>query len=413
MSDPGLGRLLGALLTLLLPACAQAHLPELFGRDYVLAPVGQAAAPAPVSGSSPADIARLEAAVTRLRDSHGPYDAAITDPLTQLATLRARGRNPVAALRDLEEAIHLLRVNNGLLHPVQLPLLRQLSEVYARIGDVSSSVLALRYGYRIHGMGDRPLDDEGLADSLAYFRAVRNRFIDPVNPISDTLFVQGYDDNESLYQRLRDDGSVDPEVLRAVALSQLHNLYILLGTDLTQAEGIFVGNDARRERLITMQNLALGKGLEIVDVLMEATDEGDAMLRAQLILERANWLQWNGKWRRARNEYRALMAELPDSPEGAALRERLASPAVLPEDSALWDYLQRPEIPVRLVANASFRVSARGEAKRVEIEAIDETQQDMGALLRRMLKDSHFRPALAPDGPTDAFASPQRYLVID
>lgn len=402
-----------ALCLALLPGLASAHLPELFGRDYVLERVGAQAAEPPVQQPSRQDEARLQAELARIRGQRGTYDAALADPLIQLANLQARGSNPVASIRNLEEAIHLLRVNNGLLHPVQLPLLRQLSGVQARIGDVSSSVYSLRYGARVHGMGLRPLSEEGLADSLAYFRAARNRFIDPVNPLSDTLFLQGYEDNDVLLLRLMEDDSTPFPVLSAVAISHLYNLYILLGTDLTQAEGIFTGNDARRERLLTMQKLALGKGTKILDTLLGAVGDSDPLLRAELLLKRANWLQWNGKWRRARTDYRALMGALPQSEAAQALRRRLSSPVVLPEDPALWTYLQEPEVPVRVVARASYKVTARGEARRVEVEADDEALQEIAGQLRRMLRDSHFRPALDAQGPIEGFVTGRRYRVID
>src|SRR6056297_1343051 len=97
-----------AWLLLLASGAAQGHLPELFGRDYLRVPDAPAQSPPPATApDSEAELEKLEKELESLRGNRGAYDASLADPLLQLARLQATGRNPVAAIRHLEEALHL------------------------------------------------------------------------------------------------------------------------------------------------------------------------------------------------------------------------------------------------------------------------------------------------------------------
>ena len=399
-------------------AQAGAHLPELYGRDYVLEPA-PAAVPAPGTGDDALDRARkldaLEADLAEQVARAGPYAAQLTDPLLQVGALRADTGNAVAALRHYEQALHVLRVNNGLLHPAQLPLLRTLADLYRRIGDWRSGQLAWRYAYRIHGMGEMAVTDETLADALAYFTYARDAYIAPGAAGDDSLFVQAYRDNEQLFERLSNEGNEDGSAaaLQAVGVSFLRNLYVLLGTDLSgyAARGPGGAGFASGSRMLTLQELGLGKGLEILDRLLDAAPA--APEQARLRLRRGNWLQWNGKWRSARDEYAAIFPLLDDSPASMALREQLSMPAVLPEDAALWRSLQRADTPVRGVFAADYSVSERGNCTRIEVRAEADAKPALAGRLRRMLGDSHFRPALRDAVLTEVRVEGRRYRLID
>ena len=398
------------LLLLLSTASARAHLPELFGREYVPAPAGeppQAAAPAPRRDD---DLARLEALLRRFERRDGPYGAALGDPLVQLAALQRRRGNPVAALRSYERALHVLRVNNGLLHRAQLPLLRALAEVYVDIGDLRSSQLTWRYALRVHGLGEVALYGEALEDALAYFQAVRDAYIHPAAAPDTGLLLDAFDDNQRLLEAQLDDPRDDPAALEAVVRSQLRNLYVLLGSDPSggQLEG-----DPRAELLLRHQVLGLGRGLDLLDLLLERLAPEPGPERARLLLERGNWKQWNGRWRSARRDYAAAFAASGDDARSLALRERLARPAELPEDPQLWRSLQQPGIGRRAQLRASYRVSARGEASRIRATVEGDGSSAWAGRLRRMLADSHFRPALEAGEPVDADSGVRRYLLLD
>ena len=427
-----LRRQTGHLLALLLVAVpAFAHLPEPFGRQFVREPpeavTSSQAEEKPEDEASALERTRaidaMEEELKLLQQEAGAYGGALTDPLLQLATMHERDGNAVAALRNLERALHLLRVNNGLLHPAQLPILRQIPELYRRIGDLESAQAAWRYAYRINGFGREPLDDDTLADTLAYFQFARDAFIAPGGNRSPRLLVEAYRDNEMLYQRYLEEPPDDSEALVAVALSHMRNLYIIMGIDLTGAAGPMFGDVGTPgyERLYSLQSLSLGKGLDVLDVLDEHAAPGSPLGRAQLLLERGNWLQWNGKWSRARAAYEATAAELDRGAaaedesvarEARNLRDYLATPATLPEDPVLWRSLLADDMPHRGVFSASFRVTRRGNATEVSVTPVDDASETLAGRLRRLLGDSHYRPALGDTGPEESVVNERRYRLV-
>jgi hypothetical protein len=259
-------------------------------------------------------------------------------------------------------------------------------------------------------MGVEPLDETGLSDTLSYFRQARDCFIDPVLRADEKLFLQAYDDNETLYDRVRGNADEDFATLNALGISHLHNLYVLLGTDVAHLGGVTMGaGTPGRERMLTLQTLGFGRGLRILDELLLRTT--DAQKQSHLLLERANWLQWNGKWQRARDDYVMVMAKLPE--DAATLRRRLASPAVLPEDPALWERQLAAHVPVRAEVLASYEVSKRGDVSGVELQPLEGAPTVLAGRLRRMLLDSHLRPALSDTGPVDGLVAARRYRLID
>ena len=289
---PGGGRQLrGALgLTLLLAASAQAHLPELFGREYVPAPnseTPQTSKPAPEEGEG-LDPQQVEDALRALENRDGPYGAGLSDPLMQRAVAQLRKGNVVDALRSYERALHVLRINNGLLHPAQIPLLHALAKVYATIEDRRSAQAAHRHVLRIHGLGSTPLHDEALDHALAYFQAARDAFIDPTLAPDRGLFVEAFWDNERLWKTQLDDWDDDYPALVAAGLSQMRNLYVLMGTDVTL--GQMGPADTATDQMQRLQALALGKGMEILDALLEQMPEAFDSMRPELLLQRGNWL---------------------------------------------------------------------------------------------------------------------------
>lgn len=410
-------RALCALALLALTNNVAAHLPELYGRDYVREPD---AAVVPESEKQKGDaldqarqLEQLEADLSARETRRGPYAPELSDPILQLAALHASGGNPVEGLRHYEQALHLIRINNGLLHPAQLPVLRKLAELYARIGDWRSAQLAWRYAYRVHGMGQEALSEESLADALSYFAFARNAYIAPNSAGDDRLFMQAYSDNDALFERLAASDETDFATLHALGLSQLRNLYVLLGTDLSGVQGMGGAPAMGTSRMLTLQELGLGKGLEILDLLLEAAADQQPATRSHLHLRRGNWLQWNGKWRRSREDYAALFRHLAENASGEAMRAQLAVPAELPEDGALWEFLQADNIPVRAVVRASYTVSERGNASELDVEGEGDTPSGLAGRIRRMLSDSHYRPALIDGQTVEGRIENRRYRLID
>lgn len=414
---PG-GWLLGLLLALLSPL-SDAHLPEVFGRQFVLMDGGQPPAPASCVDDAQerarlreqAD--RLSADLAALEREYGAYSPRTVDPAGELAKLRADLCDHPAALDALRQALHALRVNDGLLNEAQLPLLRALADSYQAIGDFESAQRTLRNGFRVHGMGRGELTPAALQDSLDYFQRARDIFIDPRSPQDLALFFEAYEDNRLMYEAQVAPAGSDPTppwaARKAIALSHLRNLYLILGTDLDfypSATG-----DAGRTGMEFMQRaqlLTFSRGRKLLEGLL-SDPAAPADERAALLLRLGNWLQWNGKWQSGCDTLEAAWAA--DAEDGP-VRRQLHNPAELPEDPELWRSLRAPELPTKVIVLASFDVSARGDIRRIDGEQVSEEGGGAGRVLR-WLRDSHARPAVREGQCVEASLVNRRYRLVD
>lgn len=382
------------LIVVLGSASTRAHLPEYFGRLYVLE--NQNPDPAEAQRCGGDREALREAVVRRQRDleeqqvSEGAYSAAAVEDIGELGNLYSQLCNHPAALDEYRRLVHLLRISDGLLTRAQLPYLRAESEHYRDIGDFESAQKAWRYAFRIHGMGRETLDTGALSDSLGYFSNARAFFIDPRSSGDTELFFEAYRDNEAMFEAQRLLGELGFKDLQELALSHLANLYLVLGTDLS---GAHYGDGVKPSvaSLRRLQDVGYFRGKALLEWLMDSAEDQSADVHAQLALRLGNWYQWNGKWRRA-CEYYARAWHFGG--EESAVRRRLARPAELPEDAALWSSLQRPELPLRGIVVADFYVSARGDVSRLKASTTGEESSALASRLSRWLRDSHARPAV-------------------
>lgn len=413
-------RLLAGLLLFITGLSAEAHLPEVFGREFVLLDESAAERVPDACGGDAQERDRLrkqaEALATELATLErgaGAYSPVTIDSAGELAEVYAALCNHPAALDTLRRALHALRINDGLLTEAQLPMLRALADSYEAIGDYESAQRTLRYGFRIHGMGRGELTAVALLDALAYFQRARDIFIDPRSPQDPGLFFEAYEDNRMLYegqvQGETDDTTPAWPARKAIALSHLRNLYIILGTNLDFYQS--AGADSGRSGVEFMQRsqlLTFSRGRKLLEGLL-ADPAAPAGERAELLLRLGNWLQWNGKWRSGCETLEIAWAA---DGEGGRVRRQLHNPAELPEDRQLWRSLRAADIPTKAVVSASFDVSARGDIRRVEGEQISEEGGGVGRILR-WLRDSHARPAVREGQCVDARLADRRYRLVD
>ncbi|WP_439101341.1 tetratricopeptide repeat protein [Congregibacter sp.] len=394
----------------------EAHLPEYFGRKYVR--VADGLVPPSVSCESGDRKTRENANALKdllddaLLDS-GAYSPDLADPIGELGKLYTSLCNHPAALKANRDALQIVRVNEGLLSPVQIPYLRALADSYEAIGDFRSAQQSMRSIFRVHGMGQGELSDAALRDSLAYFARARAIFIDPRSRGELSLFFEAFNDNEDMLEAQLERDDLDYAAREALSLSHLRNLYLLLGTDFAVMPSMSA--DAASPAADFMQRsqmLTYGKGRVLLEELIEEASSQPVASRARLYLRLGNWQQWNAKWGQACDSY-ARAWELATGEEGKVLRKQLAKPAVLPEDSSLWASLLDPDVAVKATIVAGFRVSARGDISRVDAVVEGDGSSGLAGRVARWLRDSHARPALVHGACADGELRGRRYRLLD
>ncbi|MEM8942413.1 MAG: tetratricopeptide repeat protein, partial [Pseudomonadota bacterium] len=350
-----------------------AHLPEYLGRRYFLEPDPAPQIPEPCRGDRPAlraQIQQVEQAINNVELPDGAYTAALVDRQAELGRLYAELCNHPASLDEYRKALHSVRVNDGLMTKAQLPFLRALAKSYRAIGDVESAQNSLRQAFRIHGYGRSELDEQALADCLAYFQLARELYTDPRYRADARLFFEAYQDNREMLEA-QQAGSLAYTDFERLALSHLRNQYLLLGTDPQGGEGPAIEDtSASWQFLVRTQVLVYARGAELLEDLIQRAADQPVATRARLHLRIANWHQWNIKYTRACRAYRVALALAQEANE-QTLINRLSLPAELPEDEELWAHLMAPDVPVMGRAVASYRISHRGDVSRVRTEGID------------------------------------------
>ncbi|WP_439107905.1 tetratricopeptide repeat protein [Congregibacter sp.] len=395
---------------------AEAHLPEYFGRKYVLADAASERGPRPCESDNRAAREDANALQDGLDDAlldSGAYNPSLADPIGELGELYASLCNHPASLKANRAALQIVRVNEGLLSPVQIPYLRALADSYEAIGDFRSAQQSMRSVFRVHGMGQGELSERALRDSLDYFSRARSIFIDPRSRGEINLFFEAFNDNEDMLKAQLERGELEYSAREALSLSHLRNLYLLLGTDFAVMSSL--SGDAMSPAADFMQRsqmLTYGKGRVLLEELIEEAASQSRVTRGRLYLRLGNWQQWNAKWGQACDSY-ALAWELASEAEGESLRKQLSKPAVLPEDPMLWNSLLDPDIPIKANIVAAFRVSARGDISRVDAVVHDGGSSGLAARVARWLRDSHARPAMIQGVCGDGELRGRRYRLVD
>lgn len=400
------------LLVILLPLhAAYAHLPEYFGRIYVL-DTDEEPPPKPCQGDrrqlrQQAESQRLVLEEKGKRD--GAYSIEMADPRGELAKLYVELCNSPAALKEFREAIQRLRISEGLLTKSQLPYLKGLAQSYRAIGDFESAQRSMRTALRIHGMGVEPLDDAALRDLLEYFQFARDVFIDPRAREDVSLFFEAFSDTRRVFDAQLELSNND--AAQALGRSHLLNLYLLLGTDLdTGYAAASQAGGSAWDFFYRSQQLTYSKGKKLLAQLIELRQsEGEPV--ADLYFELGNWQMWSAKAKLACETYaQAWLLAKDSSPE---LLKQMAQPAELPEDPALWRSLQNQELDLKAVVAASFRVSKRGNVSQMDATMVDEADSVFAAKVGRWLRDSHMRPAIVDGVCVDADSNGRQYRLLD
>jgi hypothetical protein len=391
------------LCTCLYMPTAMAHLPELFGREYVRVDPESFQPPKnrdhkrvispPVAAES-----EFENDIQALENSAGAYASGLTDPLINLYRAQLERGDTEDAVNSLRRAIQLVRINEGLYSESQLPLLHQLMQLhrdkanYAELGDVYA------YYYRLLLVNSRQQGAADLARSLEYLDWERQLYASRTDGSQRSHLLKAYRANDDLLTKLAAD---EHEAYIALAMSQLRNLYLILG-DQPLEEALAGGNSANahiQRRLSAIQRVAFSQGLQLLEGVIERTEPSSPDLLAEAYLERGDWLYWNGRMSRAERDYEKVYELMAGDEHAKQLAQWFDEPVELPNETRLWPLIHEENGTQPKLVEASFVVNRQGESRQIEVKTDDQEDQRQADKIRAMLRDTHFRPRIGQDGP--------------
>ncbi len=168
---------LGLVCVILLPLPAPAGTPAPYGEYFVRLgqswqDAGRLAAPPPLAAPEAAELdsARYERELGQLEDSGGPYAEALAEPLADMARLLRRSGDLAGAQQAYQRALHVVRINEGLYSERQVPILRELFDIYRMTGDMAMLDGRYDYFFRLYGSGQPPYTPVRLGAGLEYLR---------------------------------------------------------------------------------------------------------------------------------------------------------------------------------------------------------------------------------------------------
>ncbi len=420
------------LLVLATGGVAAADGPTAYGQQFVA--VGrdwQDAAPPPVevssSSLSAADRKAFEVELDAVESSQGPYADGLAEPLLGLARYH-RGQGELdASLASYRRALHLVRINDGLYSERQVPVVRELLQVFRDAGDLAALDDRYDYFFRLYGSGQPPYTDVRMQATLEYLRWQREAFRSELDAGNDRRLLDLYDLNRQVLEAVESDLSVEPQVKIELVISQLRNLYLLLDrikppTDVfygpgggRQVSGYAGGNfqDFNRTRLETLRSTAVSRGRTLISSLLDEQPGIAVRERARLHLELGDWYQWNDIRHSAFDHYRSAFELLAGDADEEQLGEWFGRPVELPDNGAFWQPPHPRDSEDSGLVLASFRVNARGRARDVESHEAGGEDAAYASRLRRALRNTRFRPRFEDGEAVDSRVVKRQYRVYE
>ncbi len=414
----------------LLPRLAVAAAPTPYGEYFVR--LGEhwtdagsiANGPESTPGSADRDDESYQRRLGLLEAEGGPYADTLAEPLADLARLYRRSGDIAQAQQVFQRALHVVRINDGLYSERQVPILRELFETYRMTGDMATLDARYDYFFRLYGSGQAPFTPLRLGAALEYLRWQREALRMELDERGTERLVALYALNERLLQDIDAGPAVDYPDYRALVLSQLRNLYLLLSRYDPGPEPGLRGSqyimptawddkDMSQHRLETLQRNALARGRELLDELIARTPPAKPEVLAGAWLELGDWNQWNDQRSEALAAYRQAETVLREAGEQSLLQQWLGEPVELPANGAFWQPRQSVEQAQPVVVQARYDVSATGRADNIETRAMAGADESKAGRVRRNLAQTRFRPRVV-DGEPEAGLHLQRdYEVLD
>ena len=365
------------------------------------------------------DQLKHEQQVHEMELSGGPYAAGLTDPLINLGFYyKARG-DIESSLESYRRALHLVRVNDGLSSDRQIPILREMLEIYRSMGDYAALGDLYNYYYHVRKLGQAPLTQDRLDASLEYFAWERDLYATRSDGLERRHLLRAYRANQGMLEGLVPTTEQEVSWYISLSLSQLRTLYMVLGDDLLSgasrsgAASESMAADRVNQEVAFIQKMAYHKGKKLLAGSIEHAQSSPPVDLASLHLELGDWLQWNGGLIRAREHYARVEEILRDAGEEQLLLRWLGQPVELPDEHDLWpDYHDNAE-PGPAVVEARYEVTASGDARKIKVSVIDDEESWQAWRIKRMLRDTHFRPRFSEGKPQAVEHVSRRYRLLD
>ena len=318
----------------------------------------------------------------------GPYHPELTPALIETASLALAIGDIETAEQYLDLALHNARVNDGLFGDQQLPILRELLDLFLLSGNREGFEERAAYQLRLLGAGLPPFEAGELRAATEFFDVSLDAFLDTSWDGKDRDVLRFHDRLESMTEQVCANPSVAADWCQPLTF-RLGRFYYLLEYKLD-----VLVNDPRFERgfadsswrsldteprLEALQRRLFTRGKRVFERLLSLDPSNHDALSAL-----ADWHWFYKKRDRATTLYQRACALEP---------QRFQKAGPLPEYPRLSYELAFREAPV--LVQLSTTVTNKGKPRDLELHAVESTKKNIPGSLRRSLRNMVFRPVFA------------------
>jgi hypothetical protein len=334
----------------------------------------------------------LSQKISEIEDSSHRFDPALVRPITLLGDIQVLEGDYVGALDNYGRAVHLERVNSGLVSAGQLEIVYREAEVYRTLGDFETANEREEYAYHVLQRAYDPYSEDllpGLFHLAEWYERTHNVFA-----------------ARHLYQRATDvmvangkGQSMDAipawsGVARTYRLERFPPIYM----DASQSSAYASNGLEASYGPVTINNFPAGERALQTIIQIHRTHNSPTPVIAQAILDLADWHLLFEKTREAYPLYE-IAYELMEGVDGFPMEDFFGQPKLIHFPAPIDP--SAPEVPDRTaegLVSVQFDITERGAARRLTtLDSVPEGMMDFR--VRKSIRASRFRPPLVNGEP--------------
>ncbi|MCZ6617075.1 MAG: hypothetical protein O7E57_03000 [Gammaproteobacteria bacterium] len=337
-------------------------------------------------------IATLERRIRTIEQS-SRYDPGLVAPLTLLGDAQAGAGDYDGALDSYGRAVHINRVNDGLISPKQVDIVYREAEVYKTLGNYREANNREDYAYHVLEKSFGPFNEKllpGVYHLAAWYKETYNIYQ------ARSLYERAVQILES--NNKHQTHQIIPALAGIAATYRLERFPPFLITNLS---GASYGSGNTSDDPISVNNFPAGeRALQRIVLILKANPAEDSLIVAEAVLELADWnLLWD-RTNRAFPLYEHAY-ELLVNTENVDVEGYFAEPKLLYYPSP-----RDPKAPALKYRGAQqhgyveigYRVSTTGHVRSLTTIA-SEPEGLMDFRVRKSVRYARYRPVLVAGIP--------------
>ena len=334
----------------------------------------------------------LSQKVREIEDSSHRFDPALVRPITLIGDIQVLEGDYVGALESYGRAVHLERVNSGLVSAGQLEIVYREAEVYRTLGDFETANEREEYAYHVLQKAYDPYSEDllpGLFHLAQWYEQTHNIFAARhlYQRATDVMMANGK--GQSMEAIPAWSG-----VARTYRLERFPPIYI----DAANPSPYASNGLEPTYGPVTINNFPAGERALQTIIQIHRAHNSPTPVIAQAILDLADWHLLFEKTREAYPLYE-IAYELMEGVEGFPLTDFFGEPKLIHYPAPIDP--SAPEVPERTaegLVSVQFDVTERGAARKLAtVDSVPEGMMDFR--VRKSIRASTFRPMIVNGEP--------------